>query len=75
MNENPKIYVVNGRVFNEKYGTSGYDLPMPDEECLLCILSDELNPEVMSSKEVSLRDYGIGGCLFSEYVENCPELM
>ena len=44
-------------------------------ECLLCILPDELNPEVMSSKEVALRDYEIGGGLFSEYVENCPELM
>lgn len=75
MNENPKIYVVNGRVFNEKYGISKYDLPMSDEECLLCILPDELNPEVMSSKEVALRDYEIGGGLFSEYVENCPELM
>lgn len=75
MNEHLKIYVVNGRVFNEKYGTSEYDLPMSDEECLLCILPDELNPEVMSCKEVALRDYGIGGCLFSEYVENCPELM
>lgn len=52
-----------------------YDLPMSDEECLLCILPDELNPEVMSSKEVALRDYEIGGGLFSEYVENCPELM
>ena len=68
MNENPKIYVVNGRVFNEKYGISKYDLPMSDEECLLCILPDELNPEVMSSKEVALRDYEIRGGLFSEYV-------
>ena len=75
MNEHLKIYVVNGRVFNEKYGISKYDLPMSDEECLLCILPDELNPEVMSSKEVALRDYEIGGGLFSEYVENCPELM
>ena len=48
---------------------------MSDEECLLCILPDELNPEVMSCKEVALRDYEIGGGLFSEYVENCPELM
>lgn len=68
MNENPKIYVVNGRVFNEKYGISKYDLPMSDEECLLCILPDELNPEVMSCKEVALRDYEIRGGLFSEYV-------
>ena len=68
MNEHLKIYVVNGRVFNEKYGISKYDLPMSDEECLLCILPDELNPEVMSSKEVALRDYEIRGGLFSEYV-------
>lgn len=75
MNENLKIYVVNGRVFGEKYGTSGYDLPMSDGECLLCILPVELNPEVMSIKDVALRDYGIGGCLFPEYVKNCLELM
>lgn len=75
MNENLKIYVVNGRSFNEKYGVSGYDLPMSDEECLLCILPDELKPEVMSIKNVALRDYEIGGCLFPEYVKNCPELM
>ena len=41
---------------------------MSDEECLLCILPDELNPEVMSCKEVALRDYEIRGGLFSEYV-------
>lgn len=75
MNENLKIYVVNGRSFNEKYGVSGYDLPMSDEECLLCILSAELNPEVMSCKEVALRDYEIGGCLFPEYAKSCSELM
>lgn len=62
------IYMVNGRLFNEKYG-SGYDVIMPEDESLLCIMPDEINPEVMSLENIAKRDYEIGGGLFPEYVE------
>lgn len=70
MNENLKIYVVNGLLFNEKYGSSGYDLPMPDDGCLLCIMPEEINSEVMNLDSIAQRDYEIGGGLFPEYVES-----
>lgn len=75
MDENLKIYVVNNRLLTERYGSAGYDLPMQNGECLLCILPDELNPEVMSMEDVALRDYEIGGGLFPEYVNSCLNLI
>lgn len=71
MNEHLKIYVVEKGLLNEKYRSVGYDLPMPNGDCLLCILPDELNSEVMSPDSIALRDYEIGGCLFSEYAGKC----
>lgn len=74
VNEKLKIYTVNAKLLNEKYGSAGYDLHMQSGECLLCILPDELNPEVLSPCNIAVRDWELGGRLFPEYVDNCQNL-
>lgn len=74
INENLKIYTVNAKLLNEKYGFAGYDLHMRSGECLLCILPDEFNPEVISLRSIAVRDCELGGCLFPEYVDNRQNL-
>lgn len=74
MNDNLKIYMVNAKLLNEKYGFTGYDLHMQSGECLLCILPDEFNPEVLSLCNIAVSDCELGSCLFPEYVDNCQAI-
>lgn len=72
MNPKLKIYAVNSKLLNDKYGFAGYRFNMPGGKYLLCILPEELNPEVAGVHSIAERDCDIG-CLFPDYVNNCPE--